>query len=188
MEKLQENKLESSWYILRASGNKERSVGEKLRKESEVGDLMGKLDRVIVPVETSFYMKNGKKVKREKVKFPGYIFLKTNSVAELKYFIRGVNGASGFLTNRGGDILALSQTEVDRMIDDHESSKESSSMESDINKYIFGEEIIILEGPFSSMDGKVECVNGDKVKVSISIFGRVTNVELGILQIDRKEK
>ena len=57
----------SKWYVVRAAGNKEKSVGEKLQKESEVGDLMGKVSRVIVPTETSFFLKNGKKVILAKV-------------------------------------------------------------------------------------------------------------------------
>ena len=60
----------TNWYVIRVATNKERSVGEKLQKESEVGDLMGIVQQVIVPIETTFYLKNGKKMKRDKVKFP----------------------------------------------------------------------------------------------------------------------
>lgn len=174
----------SKWYVVRAAGNKEKSVGEKLQKESEVGDLMGKVSRVIVPTETSFFLKNGKKVKREKVKFPGYIFVETNAVGELKYFLKGINGATGFLTNRAGDILPLTQLEVSRMIGDFEASKEVK--EEEVAKYMVGEEVTILDGPFSTFHGKIESVKGDKVKVEVSVFGRISLIELGILQIDKK--
>ena len=179
-----DKKAKTNWYVVRAQSNRERSVAEKLQKESEVGDLMGKLDRVIVPTDISYYLKNGKKVKREVVKFPGYIFVQTNAIGELKYFLKGLNGASGFLTNRSGDIVPLSQTEVNRMIGDHEASKNVT--EEDLQKFVVGEEVSILDGPFNGFNGKIESITDKKAKVEVSIFGRVNLIELDLLQIDKK--
>jgi transcriptional antiterminator NusG len=180
-----QRKTKSNFYVVRAQNGREKSVAEKILKQSEVGDLMGKVSRVIVPTEVSFYLKNGKKVKVEKVKFPGYIFVETNAVGELKYWLKGTNGAGGFLTNRAGDILPLTQSEVNRMIGEFEASKEVKE-EDFISKFIPGEEVSILEGPFSTFNGKVESVKGDKVKVEVSVFGRVSLIELNIIQIDKK--
>ncbi len=177
-------KTKSNWYVVRSATNKERSVADKIQKQAENGDLMGKVSRVIVPTEISFYLKNGKKVKREKVKFPGYIFVETNAVGELKYWLKGTNGAGGFLTNRAGDIIPLSNLEVSRMVGEYEAAKDIP--EEDLTKYIKGEEVIILDGPFSTFNGKIESIKGDKVKVEVSVFGRVSLIELGILQIDKK--
>ena len=179
-----ERKTKSNWYVVRAQSNRERSVAEKLQKESEVGDLMGKLDQVIVPTEISFFLKNGKKIKREKVKFPGYIFVQTNAIGELKYFLKGLNGASGFLTNRAGDIIPLSQIEVNRMIGDYEASKNVT--EEDLQKFVIGEEVSILDGPFNGFNGKIESLEDKKVKVAVSIFGRINLIELNLLQISKK--
>jgi transcriptional antiterminator NusG len=178
-----EKETTMKWYVVRAQSNRERSIGERLTNEGLVGDLMGKLGRVIVPIENSFYLKNGKKVKREKVKFPGYIFIETNAVGELKYFLKGMNGAQGFLTNRTGDILPLTQLEVDRMIGEQKRVLEEVEVEV---KFIAGEEVQILEGPFNTFTGKIEQVNGDKVKVAVSVFGRITLIELNVNQIDKK--
>ena len=178
-----EKETTMKWYVVRAQSNRERSIGERLTNEGAVGDLMGKLGRVIVPVENSFYLKNGKKIKREKVKFPGYIFIETNAVGELKYFLKGMNGAQGFLTNRAGDILPLTQVEVNRMIGEQQRVQEEVEVEV---RYIVGEEVQILDGPFNTFTGKIEQVNGDKVKVAVSVFGRITLIELGINQIDKK--
>jgi len=178
-----EKETTMKWYVVRAQSNRERSIGERLTNEGAVGDLMGKLGRVIVPIENSFYLKNGKKVKREKVKFPGYIFIETNAVGELKYFLKGMNGAQGFLTNRTGDILPLTQLEVDRMIGEQKRVLEEVEVEV---KFIAGEEVQILEGPFNTFTGKIEQVNGDKIKVAVSVFGRITLIELNINQIDKK--
>jgi len=177
-----EKEATMKWYVVRAQSNREKSIAERLSKEGDVGDLMGKLGRVIVPVENSFYLKNGKKVKREKIKFPGYIFIETNAVGELKFFLKGMNGAQGFLTSRTGEILPLTQAEVERMIGEYHKSKDETE---DEVKYIAGQEIKILDGPFSTFKGKIEQVNGDKVKVAVSVFGRITLLELGVIQIDK---
>lgn len=177
-----EKETTMKWYVLRSQTNREKSLSEKLIKEGEVGDLMGKLGRVIVPIENSFYLKNGKKVKREKVKFPGYIFIETNAVGELKYFLKGMNGVQGFLTNRSGDILPLTQTEVDRMIGEQQKAKEEVEVE---NQYVVGEDVKILDGPFSTFNGKIQSIKGDKVKVEVSVFGRISLIELSLIQIDR---
>ena len=178
-----EIKNKSNWYVVRAASNKERSVAERLKKESEVGDLIGKLSRVIVPIENSFYLKNGKKVKREKVRFPGYILLETSAIGELKFFLKGMTGATGFLTSRSGDIIPLSKSEVDRMIGEFETAKET--IETEV-KYLVDEEIKILDGPFNTFTGKIVSVNDQKVKVAVPVFGRITTIELALIQIDKK--
>ena len=178
-----ERETSMKWYVVSSQSNREKSVSEKIIKEGERGDLMGKIGRVIVPIENAYSLKNGKKVKKEKVKFPGYIFIETNAIGELKFYLKGLNGAQGFLTSRGGEILPLTQAEVDRMIGEHQAAKEETVQET---KYLVGEDIKILDGPFSTFNGKIEQVNGDKVKVAVSVFGRITLLELGILQIDKK--
>ena len=176
-----EKKKTMRWYIVRAQSNKERNVAERITSQSEKGDLMGKVGRVLVPTENTFYMKNGKKVKREKVLYPGYIFVETNAIGELKFWLKGLNGASGFLTNRSGEILPLSETEVNRMIGQQEEQKIEVE-----TPFVIGEEVKIIDGPFSTMLGKIDDINDQKVKLNVSIFGRVTAVELNIIQIDKK--
>jgi len=168
----------SKWYIVRTQANRERSVSERIIKSSNV-DLSG-INQVIVPLEKTFYMKGGKKVKREKVLYPGYIFVQSSAVGELKYFLRGCNGATGFLTNKSGDIQELSETEVRRMIGTVEELEKELE-----NPFIIGEDIKIIDGPFSSMVGTIEKIEGQKVKISVAIFGRKTPLELDIMQIDK---
>lgn len=171
----------SKWYIVRTQANRERSVSEKIIKSGEKGELTGKISQVIVPMEKTFYMKAGKKVQREKVLYPGYIFVQSSAVGELKYFLKECNGATGFLTNKSGDIQALSQNEVNRMIGFVEELEKELE-----NPFVEGEEVKILDGPFQTMVGTIEKVDGQKVKVSVSIFGRATILELDIMQIDKK--
>jgi transcriptional antiterminator NusG len=174
-------KSTSKWYIVRTQANRERSVSEKIIKSGEKGELLGKIQQVIVPMEKTFYIKAGKKVKREKVLYPGYIFIQSNAVGELKYFLKECNGATGFLTNKSGEIQALSQNEVNRMIGYVEEAEKEIE-----NPFIAGEEVKILDGPFQSMVGTIEKIEGQRVKVAVSIFGRKTPIELDVLQIDKK--
>ena len=170
------------WYIVRTQSNREKSISAKILKEGDTGDLVGKVGRVLVPTEKSFSLKDGKKIMKEKVTYSGYIFIETNAIAELKYYLKGVNGAQGFLTNRAGDVLPLKNSEIDRMLGLQQKVVEQQESE---NKYIVGEEIKILDGPFKSFAGTVESLIGEKVKIGVMIFGRKTIVDLGILQIDK---
>jgi len=183
MSTITEKQTTMKWYVVRAQSNREKSVSERLIKEAEKGDLFGKVGQVIVPIEKSFLLKNGKKVMREKIIFPGYIFIETNAVGELKYFLKAVNGAQGFLTNRTGGVQSLTQYEVNSMLGKHEESKKELPPE---ETFVVGEEVKILDGPFSSFVGTIQEIKDQKVKVSVLIFGRITPVELGILQIDKK--
>jgi transcriptional antiterminator NusG len=133
-------------------------------------------------MEKSFYVKGGKKVKREKVLYPGYIFIETSAIGELKYFLKGCNGATGFLTNKSGEIKPLSLLEVNKMIGQQEEAEEVELE----NPFVAGEDVKITDGPFDSMIGTIESISGQKVKVVVSIFGRKTPVELDMMQIDKK--
>jgi len=177
-----EKETTMKWYIVRAQSNRERSVAEKLRKESEKGDLMGVVSRVLVPTEKNFHLKDGKKVSREKVMYPGYIFVETKSIGELSHFVKGCDGATGLLSDRSKLPQVLSLKEVERMI----GIQEQVAVEQEItSRYIIGEEVRILDGPFSTFTGEVESIDGEKVKIAVLIFGRKTLVELNIQQIDK---
>jgi len=181
MTTITERVISMKWYIVRSQANRERSVAERIEKSAEMGDLQGKVGKVLVPMENTFYMKNSKKVKREKVMFPGYIFVETNAIGELKYFLKGVNGASGFLTNRAGEVQALSENEVNKMLGIQE-EMQTKEVET---PFIIGETVKVIDGPFTSCVGTIDNIDGQKVKLSVAIFGRVTPLELNIMQIDK---
>lgn len=181
---LQEKEMTTNmkWYIVRSQANREKSVSERISKEGEKGDLIGKIGQVIVPMEKSFFLKNGKKVTREKVMYPGYIFVETNAVGELKDYIKGCNGATGFLTNRSGVIQPLRKSEIDRMLGQHEEIVQKQAE----NPFVFGEEIKVIDGPFGGFIGTIKEIKDGKVKVGVLIFGRETLIELNTMQIDKK--
>ena len=172
------------WYVVRAQSNKERSVAEKLIKQGERGDLMGKIGEVIVPLDKKISIVNGKKVTRDVVIFQGYIFIQTNAVGELKYHLKGMDGASGFLTSRDGKVQPLSKAEVDQMIKRKQDYEVKETLIE--STYVPGQEILILDGPFKEFVGTITEVNVYKVKINVSIFGRITPVELNSSQITNK--
>ena len=181
MTTIEKTSTSMKWYVVRAQANRERSVSERLIKESEKGDLMGKLGRVIVPIEKSSYLKNGKKMTKDKVLFPGYIFVETNAIGELKFHLKGLSGATGFLTNRTGEIQSLTQKEVEQMLNQKlEVEKEPTEPQ-----YIVGEEVKIIDGPFNGFVAHIDEIKEKKVKLSVLIFGRKTPVDLDILQITK---
>lgn len=169
------------WYIVRAQANRERKVSERILKEADKGELNGVIGRVIVPLEKVFGTKEGKKVQREKVMFPGYVFVETSAIGELKQAVKKIDGATGLLTDRAGNVQVVKDDEVNRMIGLHEENKEKSF--SDI--FSIGDEVTVIEGPFASFKGNIEFVDKDKgkLKVNILIFGRPTTVELDETQI-----
>jgi transcriptional antiterminator NusG len=176
------NKTDMKWYVVRTQGNREKSVAEKINKEGENGDLIGKIGQVLVPLEKSMFLKNNKKVEKETIMFPGYIFMETNSLGELKYFLKGVKGATGFLAERNGDIQSLTEAEVNKMI-----GKQTESMNKKIdNIFTVGEEVTINEGPFASMKATIDKIEDQKVTLAVSIFGRKTPLTLEMHQIDKK--
>jgi transcriptional antiterminator NusG len=177
-----EKETTMKWYIVRSQSNRERTVSEKLRKEAEKGDLMGIVGRVLVPTEKSFSVKNGKKVTREKVMYPGYIFVETKSIGELSHFIKVCDGATGLLSDRSKTPQVLSIKEVERMIGIQE---DIVAEQENRNNYIVGEEVKIIDGPFNSFTGTIESITDQRIKVTVMIFGRKTLVDLNTVQIDK---
>jgi len=103
-------------------------------------------------------------------------------VNELKYYLKGVNGATGFLTSRDKTIQSLTQGEVDRMLG---IQKEKEVVAEQFDHFISGESVKVLDGPFTGFTGTVESIKDQKVKVEVMIFGRKNLVELSALQIEK---
>jgi len=170
------------WCIVRTIANHEKKVSEKLIKEGEQGDLIGKIDRVVVPIEKSYYLKNGKKIHKDKIMYPGYVFVETTSISELNHFIKYLEGVSGLLTDRNKKPQIIPNADIERMVG---VQKEINTKVEKGNKYLKGENIIITNGPFKSFNGVVEKIDNDKVKIIVMVFGRETIVDLHIQEISK---
>ncbi len=171
------------WYAVRVQNNKERSVLEKLQSEVKFTNLSDKLGRTIIPTEKSMAIKNGKKVFKEKIIYPGYIFVETSATGELINLFKTINGAAGFVRTRSGDITPMKQDEVKKIIVEQE---ESNKMDFS-SIYVMDEEVEITDGAFATFKGVISSLDldRDRVQVQVSIFGRPTKVDLSLNQIKK---
>jgi len=172
--------MQSKWYTVRVQSNREKFVGEKIRAEYT---RQGESINVLVPTEKQFYLKNGKKAFKDRVMFPGYIFVESSNCDRLQETLKMIPGNTGLLRNKSGEYAVLKQHEIEKMITEDENNKTV-----DVNNtYILGEMVKILGGPFDGFKGTVEEINPEKskVKVHVSIFGRATPVDLTTDQIQK---
>jgi transcription termination/antitermination protein NusG len=171
----------TNWYTLKVQANKERSIMTRMKSDAERGEIS--LDNIIVPIERVLMLKQGKKYNRDKVIYPGYIFLETKHLGEMGYYIKGLSGATGFVKDMNGDPIYMRKKEVERMLHDLDKKEEV-----DNTRFVESETVVISAGPFSGFSGEITEINQDKnkVKVAVKIFGRITSVDLEISQIDKK--
>lgn len=174
---MQEKKFEKRWYTVKVQNARERSVSERLK--IEMGRTSNDVE-ILIPTEPIFFVKDGKKAYKDKILYPGYIFVETAHVGELEQFIKQTNGATNVLKDKDGNPLVMKQSEVDRMIGD----QKDPIIESE--SFFIGEDVIVLAGPFEKFNGKVESIDRDRVKVLIPIFGRDTLVDLKLNEVRKK--
>lgn len=171
------------WYVLRTFSGHEKKVKEKLEQELERVGMTEKVPEIMIPTETVFEMRGGKKRTREKNFFPGYIMLNALLGKELMHVISGVPSVVGFLTT-GNVPTALRPEEVNRILGKMDEAREMG--EQPEIPFKDGDLVKVVDGPFNNFTGTVEEVYPDKmkVKVMVSIFGRKTPLELDYLQVE----
>ncbi len=174
------------WYVLRTFSGHEKKVKGYLEREIERLGLEDKLAEIMIPTETVFEMRGGKKRTREKTFFPGYLLISALLDNELKHVISGIPSVVGFLTT-GDEPTPLRPDEVNRILGKIDEAREAG--EQPEIPFRSGDAIKVVDGPFNNFNGIVEEVYPDKmkVKVMVSIFGRKTPLELDYLQIEREE-
>lgn len=174
------------WYVLRTFSGHEKKVKQYLESEIERLGLQDKLADVMIPTETVFEMRQGKKRTREKTFFPGYILINALLDKELSHVISNVPSVVGFLTT-GDTPTPLRPDEVNRILGKMDEAREAG--EQPEIPFNVGEPIKVVDGPFNNFTGFVEEVYPDKmkVKVMVSIFGRKTPLELDYLQVEHEE-
>jgi len=174
----------TNWYAVRTQNNREKSVLEKLKLELVISDLEPVLSRSLIPTEKVFSVRNGKKYIREKIIYPGYLFIETKSVGEISNILKGIKGAAGFVRTRSGDINPLKEYEVKKMLNEQD---DNDIIKIDDN-FSIGENIKVIDGPFTTFKGKINFIDKDKnkAKVEVLVFSRPTVLELDFNQIERE--
>jgi transcription termination/antitermination protein NusG len=174
------------WYVVRAVSGQENKVKSYIEYEINRLNLSDYIAQVLVPTEKVVQIRDGKKIAKEKVYFPGYVMVEANLTGEIPHIIKSITSVIGFLGEvKGGDPVPLRQSEVNRML----GKVDELAINTDTQNIPFniGETIKVIDGPFNGFNGTVEKINEDKRKleVMVKIFGRKTPLELGFMQVEK---
>ena len=180
------------WYALQTLSNMEAKVKHYLDKFTQVEEMGDYVLSVLVPSETVSEIKGGRKSTKVRKFYPGYVFIQMRLYDEDDkilqkpwYFVRGVQGVIGFI---GGDRpTPLKADEIERIINQ---VAEAQGKEKPKIEYAVGQEVKITDGPFHNLTGRIDETDPTrgKLKVSVSIFGRFTPVELEYWQVEKTEQ
>ncbi|MBL6606499.1 MAG: transcription termination/antitermination factor NusG [Flavobacteriaceae bacterium] len=183
---MSETKSDKKWYVVRSVSGQENKIKSYIETEISRLNLEEYIEQVLVPTEKVIQIRNGKKINKERVYFPGYIMIQANLSGEIPHIIRAINGVIGFLGEvKGGEPVPLRQSEVNRMLGKVD---ELAVQDESINiPFIIGETVKVIDGPFNGFNGNVEKINEEKRKleVMVKIFGRKTPLELSYMQVEK---
>jgi len=177
---------EFKWYVVRAISGQERKVKAMIESELLREKISHCVPTILIPMEKVYEIKNGKKSSKEKSFYPGYILINANLVGEVVPTIKAINGVVGFLGTQGVPI-PLRQSEVNRILGAVDENNEKG--ESNIEPFIIGEFVKVIDGPFNGFSGIIEEINDEKkkLKVMVKIFGRKTPLELNYIQVEKEQ-
>lgn len=175
------------WYVLRAIGGKEKKVKELVENEIKRLNLDDFISQVLIPTEKVYQIRNGKKISKERIYYPGYVLIEAALVGEIPHILRNIPNVLGFLGDpKTGDPIPLRQAEVNRILGKVDELVDS---EEELNvPFYVGETVKVIDGPFNSFSGVIEEVNEEKkkLKVMVKIFGRKTPLELSFMQVEKE--
>ncbi len=174
----------SRWYIIHAYSGFENKVKEAILAEADRLGLAEGVEEIEVPTETVTEVKRGKKVQVERKFMPGYVLAKLRMNDDIYHLVKNTPKVTGFLGNNNKP-QPISEREAARYFGGVEEAKAAPKTQISVD-YEIGDQIKVLDGPFASFNGVVEELDFDKakVKVSVSIFGRATPVELDFEQVE----
>ena len=174
-----------NWYVLRAVSGMEAKVKEYIDAELKHNALLqSHVFHVLLPMEKHASLRNGKRVVKEKISLPGYVFVEANLVGDVAHTLRFMPNVLGFL---GGldNPSPVPQSDINRML----GNVEETELQDDIEiPYVVDETVKVTDGPFSGLSGVIEEVNAEKkkLKVMVKIFGRKTPLELSFMQVEKE--
>ena len=172
------------WYVLKAVSGKEEKVKEYIEAEIKHNELLARnVSQVLIPLEKHASLRNGKRVVKEKVSLPGYVFVEADLSGDLASTLRFMPNVLGFLGGTDKPI-PVKQAEINRMLG---MAEETAIVEELDVPYEVNESVKVTDGPFSGFTGIIEEVNAEKhkLKVMVKIFGRKTPLELGFMQVEK---
>ena len=172
-----------NWYIVQSHSSFENKVAQLIKDEAEKAKISEKIEEVVVPTHDVTEVKRGKRVQRKKKYFPGYVLIKSEMDNNIYHMIKNIKKVSGFLGSRGLP-SPVSDKEVEKILGQ---IKDGVAQPKSAIEYNIGETVQVIDGPFASFSGMVEDIDEEKLrlKVSVSIFGRPTPVDLEYNQVEK---
>jgi len=176
----------SRWYIIHAYSGFENKVKDQILADATRMGLDALVEAVEVPTEKVTEIRRGKKVTSDRKFFPGYVLAKLNLNDDVYHLVKNTPKVTGFL-GPNGKPQAISEAEAARILSTREEAAAAAPKAKIKVDYEIGDAVKVLDGPFASFNGVVEELDFDRsrVKVSVSIFGRATPVELEFEQVER---
>ena len=172
-----------NWYIVQAYSGFEKKVADSIKDVMAKSSMETNLGEVLVPTHKVTEVKKGKRTQKQKKYFPGYILVKLDLNKQIYHKIKNIQKVSGFLGPEGKPV-PVSENEVKKIMNQ---ITETETNPSAGISFEIGEKVRVCDGPFASFSGLVEEIDEDKsrLKVSVSIFGRPTPVDLEYNQVEK---
>ena len=172
-----------NWYIVQAYSGFEKKVVENIKEELKKNKVESNLEELMVPTHQVTEVKKGKRSKKEKKFFPGYVLIKIELTKQIYHLIKNLPKVSGFLGSSDKP-TPISDNEIKRILGQ---VTESAITQKPGLNFEIGEKVKVCDGPFASFNGLIEEIDEEKsrLKVSVSIFGRPTPVDLEYNQVEK---
>ncbi|MEL6523898.1 MAG: transcription termination/antitermination protein NusG [Pseudomonadota bacterium] len=172
------------WYSISVLSNFEKKIAEQIRTDVIAAGLEDEIEEVLVPTEEVIEVRRGKKVTAERRFMPGYVLVRMEMTDKGYHLINSINRVTGFLGPQGRP-MPMRDAEVNQILNRVEEGAEAPRS---LITYQVGEQVNVTDGPFEGFAGMVEDVDDEnqRLKVTVSIFGRATPVELEFTQVTKE--
>lgn len=171
------------WYSVSVLSNFEKKIAEQIRTTVAEKGLQDEIVEVLVPTEEVIEVRRGKKVTSERRFMPGYVLVRMEMTSHGYHLINSINRVTGFLGPQGKP-MPMRDEEVNQILNRVE---ETENAPRNLIRFDIGEQVQVTDGPFEGFSGMVEDVDEahNRLKVTVSIFGRATPVELEFTQVTK---
>ena len=175
--------MAKQWYIVHTYSGYEAKVRESLKQRVDALGMNEVIGEILIPTEDVVEMRSGEKIISKKKFFPGYVLINMEMSDNAWHVVKNTPKVTGFVGS-GNPPTPLSQEEVDRIINQVVVSQEKPKPKFQFQR---GEQVRIIDGPFTNFQGVVDEVNNDRatLKVMVTIFGRATPVEIDFLKVEK---
>jgi transcriptional antiterminator NusG len=172
------------WYSVSVLSNYEKKIAETIRQSAIDSNMEEKIEEVLVPTEEIIEVRRGKKVTTERRFMPGYVLVRMELSDEAYHLITSINRVTGFLGPQGRP-MPMRDAEVNQILNRVQEGEDTPRT---LIHFDIGEQVKINGGHFEGFDGNVEVVDNEnqRLKVTVSIFGRATPVELEFTQVSKQ--